>query len=272
MLSGGAIRELLWMMLNAAGIDPSPHVSELRDRRDRYRATRELEEAGLIQVTRVRGKGNTLKLRFRNISNSNYISYISGSELEATSGANTPQGCGVNTPPVGDTPYEVNTPLVGETPYGYDSLEDEADDIDSMPDEGRDTPAKAHTPFRTRRKKQREFVQRIWGEIYPNLPPLIDANANEFLKLCDESAYEVLTLFQKFQGSSKACFAYLRAVARNQQAKQRAEAQPQETISPASTGSVSFPGWESDEAYYAHLEKVKQLQQWMSENGISDDD
>jgi hypothetical protein len=266
MLSGTAIRQMLWILLEQGSIDPSLYLSQVKDRKARYAATRELEQAGLIQVVRVRGKESQFHVL------DSYISiYNSGSVIEAGRGENHPLPCGENHPLGSDTTHGYIPPPGGETTYGYDSLEDEAEDIDSMPDEGRDRPAKANTPFRTRRKQQRIFVQKAWGEIYPNLPPLIDANANEFLKLCDESAYEVLLIFREFQGSAKACWRYLRKVAENKQAK-RAGERTEGTISSAPSGSVNFPGWESDEAYYAHQEKMKAGQKWLEENGYSDDD
>ncbi len=272
MLSAGALRMYAWISLIDSGYDATQLVSQIRNKRDRYAALRELEAAGILLVHRERGKANTFQLRFHSISNNKYISYISGSDIEATSvGEPLPPSRGEPLPVEENLYTRIPSP-VEESLYGYDSLDDEADDIDSMPDDGRDTPAKAHTPFRARRERQRKFVQRTWGEIYPNLPPLIDANANEFLKLCDDSASEVLAIFQKFQGSSKACFAYLRAVARNQHAKRTEQAQPPEGTISAASGSVNFPGWDSDEAYYEHQRKTQESLEWLRQNGISDDD
>ena len=270
MLSGSALRQFAWIVIKTSGADPTGLVDQVHNKRDRYAATRELEAAGLVLVHRERGKASRYEVRSLSTNISNYISYISGSDIEATSrGKPHPSGRGKPLP-VEENLYTRITSPVEENLYGYDSLEDEADDIDSMPQDGRDTPQRAHTPFRARRERQRKFVQRVWGEIYPNLPPLIDANANEFLKLCDDSASEVLAIFQKFQGSSKACWRYLRKVAENQQAE-RAAKQPEGTIS-AAIGSVNFPGWESDEAYYEHQRKTQESLDWLRQNGISDDD
>ncbi|MDE2105041.1 MAG: hypothetical protein KGL39_47825 [Patescibacteria group bacterium] len=158
---------------------------------------------------------------------------------------------------------------MGEIPPTYDSPYDEAATIDSMPDDGRDKPGLTGTPFRKRRLAQREFVQRMWVELYPHLPPLIDANANDFLRICDESAELVYEIFEKLATNPKANFAYVRGAARKEKEKREASS-PEGTTSPA-TGSVLYPGWESDEAYLAHLEEMKELQQLMSENGYSDD-
>jgi hypothetical protein len=263
MLSAGAVRQLAWIVVKASGRDPSGLITPTSNRYRRYGYTRELEEAGLIQVTRVRGKESQYHL----LNNSNLL--YCGTVIEDTGVQQRIQGGVQERTPV-DTSVDLQQRIpVDTTVYGYESLEDEADDIDTMPDEGRDTPAKSNTPFRTRRKVQRQFVQRAWEQLYPTQPPLIDDNANELIKFCDESAALVLELFRRFEGSSKGVFRYLRKVALNQQAE-RSREQSVAPTSPAS-GSKNFPGWDSDEAYYAHLEKMKELQQLMSENGYSDD-
>jgi hypothetical protein len=266
MLSGTAIRQLLWLWMESMGIEPSTHIAAVRDRKDRYRAIRELEQAGLLQVERRPGRVSRYEVPFH-VSKSNLFIY-SGTVTQPGGGVNTPLPSGVDTPLVGETPHGVNTPPVGEIPPTYDSPYDEAVAIDSMSDEGRDKPGLTGTPFRKRRSAQREFVQRMWAELFPSQPPLIDANANEFLRLCDESAELVYEIFEKLQTNPKAKFAYVRGAMRNEKEKREAN-RTEGTTSPASS---QFYGWESDEAYYEHQRKTQEAVDWLRENGISDDD
>jgi hypothetical protein len=268
MLSGSAVRELACILLEAVGVNPAPHVGHVRNRGDRYRAIRELEDSGLVQVERIPGKAS--RFAFRATNDIGYLSIYSGTVLEPTRMPYPLHGGRGNPLPVEENQDTRIPSHVEENLYTYDSPYDEATALDSMSDEGKDKPGLAGTPFRKRRLGQREFVQRMWAELYPHLPPLIDANANEFLRICDESAELVYEVFEKLQTNPKASFAYIRGAARKEKEKREATS-PEGTTSPA-TGSVLYPGWESDEAYYAHQEKVKEIQQWMSENGISDDD
>ena len=167
MLSGSALRQFAWIVIKTSGADPTGLVDQV-NKRDRYAATRELEAAGLVLVHRERGKASRYEVRtLHNISNIKYISYISGSDIEATSRGKPHPSGKRNTLPVEENLYTRITSPVEENLYGYDSLEDEADDIDSMPQDGRDTPQRAHTPFRARRERQRNFVQRVWVRSIP---------------------------------------------------------------------------------------------------------
>ncbi len=266
MLSGGAVRELVWMLLDASGIDPAPYVGHVRNRAYRYKAIRELEDAGLIQVERLPGRASRLALRNKSFISLFIATRNLGQPVEETA---TPPV------PVADTRIQNwNTSKlvhVEETGTPYDSLLDEAYALDHLPDDGKDTPSIAGTPFRQRRIKQREYVQRIWAEFFPKLPALSDANANEFLRLCDDLAELVYEMFEKLQTNPKVCFAYVRAAMRNAKQKRAEEPRTEGTISPAS-GSVNYPGWDSDDEYHAWQKRSEEAQALAKQMGYDDGD
>ena len=235
MLSGSAIREMLWMVLNTVGTDPSPLMKPVTHRGNRAKAIKELEAAGLVKVVRS-DSGRATFISLNNISFNRYKGMGTNLPIKSTSATN----------------MVTNLPIALSTEMPIMST-----NVTNPPE-----PLGTNTP--------NAVVRRTWHETFPDKPRLSPVQAADFLKQLGNSVEDVSTLFERFKNHPKASVPYLHGVIRNEK-KRVAEERTEGTISSAS-GSVNYPGWDSDEEYHAWQKRSVEAKALAKQMGYDDGD